>query len=357
MARNQNMRNKIKIFRFLIIMALVFFALIILILITFRIEDTVISQGVVKALHEYDLKSMVDGRLLELQVEEGATVKKGAVILKLDDTKLKDEMETLKARIRELQSELEVKNKNLVVTRRNPLPKEFRYAEISLNECRDKFRKSKEQLDRYQTLYQRQVVSKATTDKIEVEYYQAKADYERALNTFRKVAEGLENKILEKAESEIQLLLTKLNNEKVRLGLMENHLGDYTLTAPADGEVIATPQKAGCFVEKGDVLVRLATEGTKKIIAYVDQRFVSKIHPDQEVKIISQLYDYFKFGFFSGKVKEVCEVPVKSGDSLLYPVEILIMKEPYPLKHGSAAELRIITGKERIISIILGLNR
>ena len=53
---------------------------------------------------------------------------------------------------------------------------------------------------------------------------------------------------------------------------------------------------------------------------------------------------------------EINELPIEKKGAYYYPVEILVTNELYNLKLGSTAEIMIVTGRERIITSLLGLN-
>ena len=354
--QSMSMHKKIKVFRILI---LVTFLIVVsggLLLSIFKMEDVVYAYGEVGGINDYEFKSMVDGKITEILKDDGAHVKQGEIILKLDSTELEDRIEMIKSSIAEIEAELKVKEDSLGLLSTDPLPTHYRNIEIELDEARKRLDKSVGKLERCKDLFDRNVISKTEFENIEVEYIKSKATKEKAESDFNKVSQGMGEKIISQAENEMKLLKIKLENRWKELKLLEKHLADYTIKAPEGGVVIHMPYKPSRYVQKGDLLCRMTGVKQKKYVAYVDERKIYKIHPGQKARINSRSYNYYNFGYFKGQVLEIDEMPVKKNDTFYYPVEIAITDEPYNLKLGSTAEIMIVTGRERIISCLLGLN-
>ena len=249
-----------------------------------------------------------------------------------------------------------MKEDSLSLLNADPLPTHYRNIEIDLDEARKRLERSVGKLERCKDLFDRNVISKTEFENVEVEYIKNKATCEKAESDFQKVSKGMGEKIVSQAESEMKLLRIKLENRGKELKMLEKHLADYTVKAPESGVIIHMPYKPSRYVQKGDLLCRMTAVKQKKYVAYVDERRIYKIHPGQKARINSRSYNYYNFGYFKGQVLLIDEMPVKKNDTFYYPVEIAITDEPYNLKLGSTAEIMIVTGRERIISCLLGLN-
>jgi hypothetical protein len=97
-----------------------------------------------------------------------------------------------------------------------------------------------------------------------------------------------------------------------------------------------------------------------KGIAYVDERVVRKVHPGQDVRISSGVFNRLEFGNFYGKVDRIRDVPEElkgSSGSTKYPVEIVVDPEGRELKLGSSAEFAIVAGREPVIYALMGISK
>ena len=103
-------------------------------------------------------------------------------------------------------------------------------------------------------------------------------------------------------------------------------------------------------------MVKFSANQNKKVIALVDEKLIFKVEPHQKVRIYCQQYNYLDYGFFSGKVTDIYQLPVEKNGINYYPVRIVLDEEQYPLRFGSGCEVKIVTGSDRIIWVMLGLR-
>lgn len=143
MAAKYNFRKTLKIFRYMIGVLFIFLLVIIAILVFGYMENTVTGRGVFEGFREYQLKSAVQSRIKTLIKREGEQVKKGDVLLRLDDRDLREKIELLKNRIAELESEIGVAEAEFAIKQHDPLPKEYRHTRIALKTAQLRYRKAK----------------------------------------------------------------------------------------------------------------------------------------------------------------------------------------------------------------------
>lgn len=349
--------GRFKVFRALILAAGGLFLSIVLVLILFSMEETVRSRGVVEAAEVHELTTRVDAAIVAINVEEGAVVRAGETLVEFDASHLLDDIKMLENDVKELEESVEVKRKALDIVVQDPLPKEYRHAEIMLTEAQRRHQMLNDKLQRYRMLHGRDVISKTALETVEMEFDRSLADYQKAKEIDAKIKSGLAEKIVAKARDELDLLLTQLKNERTRLELWRRRVADYRIAAPVDGKVVAVPFDEGRYAEKGDVVLTLAETGRKRILARVDERDVARVEVGQKVRIISGVYNHLKFGYFHGEVERVRDLPVRDGTAVKYPVDVVVTDEIRELKLGSTADLSITTGRDRIIKVILGLNQ
>ena len=163
-------------------------------------------------------------------------------------------------------------------------------------------------------------------------------------------------KIIDQAEEELRLLRHKLTGRRDELAMAERHLEDYILRAPDAGIITDAPPRPGGYYAKGDTVIRFAANQRKKITGLVSEKQIFKVEPGQKVRIYAKQYNYLDYGYFTGKVDVVYQLPVERDGMNYYPVKILLTDEKQPLRFGSGCEVTIITGRERIIFALLGLR-
>ena len=270
-----------------------------------KMDDTVYAIGKLQGGDDYSLRSLAAGNIVARLKNAGSAVTKGEAILKIDQTPLDEQMTLLNGEIKELESGISGKEKQ--------------------NEFADK------NLPIYKDLYHKGSMSRVEYEKLAL------------LATTNK--------------NEIEQLNLKLENLKKKLKIMEKHTSDYVIFAPDDGVITELSFPVGQHVQQGDIIAKMSSIRSKKYLAYIDEKYIRKISPEQKVKIISTQYNYMKYGYFEGIVLRILELPVKQQDgSNYYPIEVIVGQESYELKLGSTAELMISTGKIRILFYLMGFK-
>jgi multidrug resistance efflux pump len=357
MGSGYNFRKTLKIFRYMIGVLFLFMIVIGAILVFGYMENTVSGRGVFEGFQEYQLKSSVESRITEVVKNEGEQVKKGEVLLRLNDRDLREEIELLKNQIEELKSEIAVSEAELAIKQHDPLPKEYRHSIIAFQTAEQRCQKSALEQEMFQKLYDRKVVSLLQLQEKQLNHLTNLNELKSARKDYMILKNGLAKKIIAKAANELGLLKTRLANKQSQLKLLSEHLSDFVFAAPEDGIIRYIPPKPGAYVEPGNVLVRVASTDRKKFTVYIDEKQIFRIQEGQPVRISSSQYNYLEYGYFEGKVFHIGGMPEVRAGQNYYPVKVLVTREPQALRLGSTGEAYIATGKARIIFCLSGWNK
>ena len=277
------LRSNFKIFVLLIILALLLFPVAGVLLFLINVEDTVICNGVVSPEARFELVSHISGRLTEMNLRTGQRVAKGDVLAVIDSTVFENELLALQTEIRQLEAEKEVAEVILENQKQEPLPSDLWHAQINLTESEEKEARAKDKLDRYTSLLEKDVVSEVDLRNIELEYVEAKASLQRAKSNYERVKNGLAERNILKAEKDLQLVITKLENRKAMLPVYQQKIRDCRIVAPADGLVLDIPCRNSMYVKAGEPAVILAGGDDTIVWVYVDEAFIRKVKVGQEV--------------------------------------------------------------------------
>ena len=225
-----------------------------------------------------------------------------------------------------------------------------------MQEAEERYQRSVTELDVYTKLYEQKVISRKEFLKVEMDHLSNKMSLARLKEDWKTLENGLVKEIISKAQKELNQMDQKLSSMRDSLKMEERHLEDYTILAPDAGIVTDIPPRPGNYYEKGDVVVKFSADQYKKVIAMISENQVYKVEPGQRARIISSQYNYLDYGYFYGKVDYVYQLPVEINGRRFYPVKLILTEEPYPLRFGSSCEITIITGRERILFILLGIK-
>ena len=354
---NTNIRKEMILFRRFLFVILLLLAVMIGVIGFGHMDDEVEGDGTVEGIREYEMKTLVDAKTTVIFKKPGDFVREGEPLLELDSRDQHDKIVLLEHEIKELEIAIRVKEKELEILRKDPLPAYYRHTELELKEAAERFQRSKMELEAYSELYEKKAISRHEFLQIEMDHLSKRINLERLQEDARKLDHGkMARDILDKAEDELKRMHQQLTGKKARLEMEKTRLSKYVLVAPDTGIVTDIPLRPGNYYTQGTVLVRLAANQNKKVVVRIPENQIFKVKPGQLAKIRCSLYNYLDYGYFYGRVEYVYQLPEIIGGQKFYPVKLILLNEPYPLRFGSSCTATIITGRERILFALLGIR-
>lgn len=242
------------------------------------LQNSVTATGTIEAVTSVTVGTQVSGIVNKLYVDYNSQVKKDQVIAELDKTNLLSELNTAKANMASAQSQLNYQSANM---------------------------------KRYQTLYQKGLVSAD--------------DYENALLTYRQAKEQVAT-----AKEQVQRAQT--------------NLGYATITSPIDGTVISKSVEEGQTVAASfntPELFTIAKDLTNmQVVADVDEADIGAVKEGDRVTFT---VDAYPDDTFEGTVKQVRLQATTTNNVVTYEVVISAQNADLKLKPGLTANVTIYT--------------
>ncbi len=253
---------------------------------TFQI--LVSANGVVQPINRIEIKSKASGQVVELPVEEGDAVKKGALIARLDQ---KDE----RADLAQAQANLDIARAELTQAQRS--------------------------FDRRDQLFQRNLISEEERDEIELSLAVAKGKLVQASTALERAQERL-------AESVVRAPVDGIILQK------------YV----EEGQIIASGVST---VGGGSPIVDLADMNSVYVEAGVDEVDIGKIRVDQVARVTAEAYPNLKF---EGKVVRIAPEAKIEQNVTLFDVIVKVENTDHRLKSGMNTTLEItIEHREQVL--------
>ena len=245
---------------------------------TETLQNSVTATGTIEAVTSVTVGTQVSGIVNKLYVDYNSQVKKGQVIAELDKTNLLSELNTAKANLASATSNLNYQAANM---------------------------------NRYQTLYKKGLVSAD--------------EYENALLTYRQAKE--------------QVASSKESVQKA-----QTNLGYATITSPIDGTVISKSVEEGQTVAASfntPELFTIAKDLTNmQVVANVDEADIGGVKEGDRVTFT---VDAYPDDTFEGTVKQVRLEATTTNNVVTYEVVISAPNADLKLKPGLTANVTIYT--------------
>ena len=254
---------------------------------THTLQNSITATGTIEAVTSVTVGTQVSGIVNKLYVDYNSVVKKGQVIAELDKTNLISELNTAKANLASTESNLSYQSANM---------------------------------KRYQTLYNKGLVSAD--------------EYENALLAYRQAKE--------------QVASSRENVQKA-----QTNLGYATITSPIDGTVISKSVEEGQTVAASFNTPELFTIAkdlkNMQVIANVDEADIGGVAVGNRVNFT---VDAYPDDTFEGVVKQVRLEATTTNNVVTYEVVISAPNADLKLKPGLTANVTIFTKEQaNILSV------
>ncbi|HMA07259.1 MAG TPA: efflux RND transporter periplasmic adaptor subunit [Ramlibacter sp.] len=224
----------------------------------------------VATLSRVDVGSTVTGRVVQVLVDEGAQVRRGDLLVRLESDELKAALAQAIASERQAQARLA----GLRSTGRTSTAANLAQAESTL-------RAAQLELTRQQQLVDQGFVSASRVDDARraVEVAQAQVDGARAQT------QAIADSGTDVVQAQAQLELSRAAASVARAKLAQT-----LVTAPADAKVLSRQVEPGQIVQPGKALFSLALAGPTQLVAPVDERFLDQLQVGQSAAVVADAF-------------------------------------------------------------------
>jgi HlyD family secretion protein len=286
--------------------------------------------------HESVLSFKVQGRVVELLVEEGQWVEANAVLARLDDSDFRQQAALDEATLR-------VREANLQLALAGTRPREIEAAQQTLREAEADLEQRKLDHERAETLYKRDVISAEQRDLATTALRRSEAAYARAKERFELAREGT------RAE-EIAIARRNVEQARAALELSRIKLGYTVLRAPKAGVVLVRNTELGEVVSPGTPVLTLGDLDNVWLRAYISEPDLGRIRWGQEATIRTDAGKTYKgrISFIASKAEFTPKSvqTQKERVTLVFRIKIDVKNPNQELKPGMPADAVIEPSKQ-----------
>jgi HlyD family secretion protein len=349
-------------------------------------------SGTIEAT-QAELSFQVNGRVVEVLVDEGHSVEKDQELAILDRSELLARRNQARGNLEAAEKDLQQSELNLEIAKEN-LPSEVARAEATvkalkarLDELESGYREqdvekarhamiaaeaalnvARKDKDRFDSLFNDTIVSEKERDAVDLQYEKSLRAYEQAKENFEQMSEGFRKENIESAranltEGKTVLSQAKNNLKKIELyeravegamarfqaakaafDLAETQLSFSVLTAPFKGIITSRSVEPGEVVTPAREVFSVADLSAVDVKIFVDETEIGKVKPGQAAVVT---VDTFPDKVYRGKVAYISPegefTPKiiqthKERVKLVYLVKLLIPNPDLELKSGMPAD-------------------
>jgi HlyD family secretion protein len=316
--------------------------------------DTVLSvSGYVVAHHKIAVGAKVMGRVKWIGVEKGDKVQQGQVLVRLEDSEFRAQVNQARANVAAAQARLDQ-------VRSGSRPQEKLKDKAGVLQAEATLRNAEAQYDRTERLYRSGVSSKAELDQAIADRDTARAVLEAARQASAMTDIGPRAEEIRVAQAQLQQMIAALDYARTQLA-------DTEIKAPVSGTVLQRIVEQGemvtpsAFGESGarTSVVALADLNDLQIELDISQTDFARLKMDQRAEIIPEAFPSLKYSGFiaeiapeANRAKATVQIKVKveNPDEQLRPemnVRVNFLTNAAPNEARSTA--RVLVPKEAVV--------
>ena len=229
-----------------------------------KFDDYITINGNVAPIATIYMDAYEGGRVTEKLIEEGATVKKGDIILKLDNMNLYEQ-------ILASESNLALKQNDLRSTRLNFDSRQVE-GRRSLATASTDLQRLKRNFEQNEALYKEELISREV-------YQLSKENYELSQKQYDILSLQAKNDD-EMRKTSLSSLDTDLNRMQKTLGMVYQRLDHLNVRAPADGQLGFLDAEIGQSISQGQRIGQVNVLTDYKIEADIDEHYIDRVQRD-----------------------------------------------------------------------------
>jgi len=358
--------------------------------------DHIVVSGNIE-LTEVSIAFKTAGKLIERDVDEGDTVKKGQLVARLDREQLlaqRDQqaagLESARAQLKQAQTSLEwqkqtqaadVEQKKadlasnearLAELENGSRPQEKLDAKAAVDSAQSEVERSKRDWDRAQTLYKNDDISTAQYDQYRNRWESAEAAMQQATEREALVLAGprveqikaqaalverargalkmseanaLENK---RREEEILTQRAEIQRSEASLALIDSQLADTIATSPVDGVVLVKSADVGEVLAAGTSVVTIGDIEHPWLRGYINETDLGRVKLGAKARVTT---DSYPGKVYDGRVSFIASEAeftpkqiqtLQERVKLVYRIKIEIDNPKHELKSNMPADAEIV---------------
>jgi len=295
-------------------------------------ESELVLSGNIEA-HESLISFKVQGRIVDLPIEEGQSVESGTLLARLDNADYQQ-------KVRIDQATVGVRESNLALTLAGTREQEIKAAEQTVLDAQADVQQKKLDYDRAQQLFREDAISAQDRDLADTALKRSQATFQAAVQKHNEAVEG-------SRKEEIAIARANLQEAHANLGMARVNL-DYTvLRAPNAGVITVRQAELGEVVVPGTPVVTLADLDHIWLRAYLAETDLGRIHWGQDAIITTDTYAGKQYHGRVSFIASDAEFTPKSVQTykervtLVYRIKIDIDNPNHELKPGMPADAHI----------------
>ncbi len=291
------------------------------------IRSVISTNGKVEPVHDFEAHAPIGTTVKRILVHEGQGVKKGELLVQLDDAEARSAASKALAQVQS--SEADVSELATGGTREEVLT-----AEAQLANAKAERDTAKRNLQALQELEQKGAASPGEVKQAQEQLRRARTDVQL-----------LEQKLKDRySQPEISSVQAQRTEAQAAYAAAQDVLNKLNIRAPFDGTVYSLPVRQGNYVNPGDLILEEADLSKVRVRAYVDEPDVGRLAAGEPMEIT---WDALPGRIWSGEVTTIPSVLKMLGTRNVGETSCIVENKDGKLLPNVNVGVTIITGEHK----------
>jgi HlyD family secretion protein len=309
------------------------------------ISVNISATGVVEPNFKVEVKSKASGEVLSFPTLEGDKIKKGTLLLQLDKSDEKRNVDKAQADLSSATAKLK-KAETALILQNTKYITDIKTSQSEVQTAIANLKDSKDKLKRQIDLFKQKVVSQESLDSAQTLFKVNQQNLIQKESQFQAAKDSVHDIAMK--ENEVELVNTEVIRARIALEEVEERLEETEIFAPITGVIIEKLVEEGQIIASGisnvsggTALATIADMSRLFIIADIDETDIGTIKIGHDVTITA---DAFSDREFKGRVKRIAPQGLVENSITIFKVKIEVLgKGRKILKPMMSANIDIVT--------------
>jgi ABC exporter DevB family membrane fusion protein len=255
-----------------------------------RIHRVIAGKGKIEPFAELRLTASLPGRIKSILVEEGDHVRRGQVLVLMQD-------EELRAQFAQAQARLEEANAKYAEVEAGPRPQELEAARARVREVAAVLQETGAVLNRTRALFEKGTIPRAQLDEAERRHAVAIAQHRTAVEQISLLESGARQEVRRAAQAQVKTAEADVQHVRALLD-------QATIRAPVAGKIVHRFMQPGevIVMQRPQPILTLADLSRIQVRVEIDETDARYLEVGQPVEVTSNAYSG---RVFTGRVAEI----------------------------------------------------
>lgn len=231
-----------------------------------KIDGRLTASGTIEAV-EVSVSPELAGRVMEVLVDEGQTVKAGDVLVRLDSSLLEAQRSQAEAGLAAAEAAWRAAQQNLALLEAGPSAEQLAVSQTAVDMAQVALNSAQESYADLSEYQQDTTAGKQLRQQVE----RAEAALANAQAQYDLLAAGAREEQVQAATDQVAAARAQVDAAERSLGVLDVQLSRFTLTAPVDGVVLQRAIQPGEFTSPGARLLVLGKTDSLTLTVYLPE--------------------------------------------------------------------------------------